>query len=48
MRAEIDALVAQGYGLDIDELQFIFTDFTLDAVPEKYRELVIAKFEALS
>ncbi len=48
MRAEIDALVAQGYGLDIDELQFIFTDFTLDAAPEKYRELVIAKFEALS
>ena len=27
--------------------KFIFTDFTLDAVPEKYRELVIAKFEAL-
>ena len=48
MRAEIDALVAHGYGLDIDELQFIFTDFTLDAVPENYRELVIAKFEALS
>ena len=47
MRAEIDALVAHGYGLDIDELQFIFTDFTLDAVPAKYRELVVAKFEAL-
>ena len=47
MRAEIDALVAQGYGLDIDELRFIFTDFTVDAVPEKYRELVVAKFEAL-
>lgn len=48
MRAEIDALVAQGYGLDVDELRFIFTDFTLDAVPEHYRELVVAKFEALS
>ena len=47
-RAEIDALVAQGYGLDFDELRFIFTDFTLDAVPEHYRKLVAAKFEALS
>jgi hypothetical protein len=47
MRAEIDALVAQGYGLDVDELRFIFTDFTLDAVPEHYRDLVVAKFEAL-
>ena len=47
MRADIDALVAQGYGLDVDELRFIFTDFTFDAVPEAYRELVVAKFEAL-
>ncbi|MXZ01094.1 hypothetical protein F4Y93_10765 [Candidatus Poribacteria bacterium] len=46
-RAEIDALVAQGYGLDVDELRFIFTDFTFDAVPEHYREQVVAKFEAL-
>ena len=48
MRSEIDALVAQGYGLEVDELRFIFTDFTLDAVPEHYRELVVAKFEALT
>jgi len=46
-RAEIDALVAQGYGLNVDELRFIFTDFTFDAVPEHYREQVVAKFEAL-
>ena len=46
-RAEIDALVARGYGLDVDELRFIFTDFTVDAVSEDYRDLVVAKFEAL-
>lgn len=45
-RAEIDALVAQGYGLDVDELRFIFEDFTLDAVPQHYREQVIAHFES--
>ena len=48
MRAEIDALVAQGYELNVDDLRFIFTDFTLGAVPEHYRDLVVAKFEALS
>ena len=45
-RAEIDALVAQGYGLNVDEMRFIFEDFTLDAVPQHYREQVIAKFES--
>ena len=35
-------------GLDLDELRFIFTDFTLDAVPQHYRALVAEKFEALS
>ena len=46
-RAEIDALVAHGYGLTADELRFIFTDFTERAVSPAYRELVLEKFEAL-
>ena len=47
MRAEIDALVAQGYGLTADELGFVFTDFTENAVSPAYRERVMAAFEAL-
>ena len=45
MRAEIDALVARAYGLTEDELRFIFTDFTENAVSPAYRELVLEKFE---
>ena len=45
MRAEIDALVAHAYGLSEDELRFVFTDFTDNAVPRSYRDLVITKFE---
>ena len=47
MRAEIDALVAQGYGLTADELAFVFTDFTEDAVSSSYRARVLQKFEEL-
>ena len=47
MRAEIDALVAHAYGLTADELRFIFTDFTENAVPQVYRNLVLGKFEGL-
>ena len=47
MRAEIDALVAHAYGLTADELRFIFTDFTQNAVPQTYRDQVLGKFEAL-
>ena len=47
MRAEIDALVAHAYGLTADELRFIFTDFTENAVPQVYRDLVLEKFEGL-
>ncbi len=43
-RAEIDALVARAYGLDDDDLEMIFADFTLDAVPEAYREQIREKF----
>ena len=46
-RAEIDALVARAYGLTEDELRFIFTDFTENAVTPAYRELVLEKFEGL-
>ena len=44
MRAEIDALVARAYGLTEDELRFIYTDFTENAISAAYRELVLKKF----
>ena len=44
-RAEIDALVARAYGLTEDELSFIFTDFTENAVTPAYRKLVLEKFK---
>ena len=47
MRAEIDALVARAYGLTEDELRFIFTDFTENAVSPAYRQLVLERFEGL-
>ena len=47
MRAEIDALVARAYGLTEDELCFIFTDFTENAVSPTYRRLVLRKLETL-
>ena len=47
MRAEIDALVAHAYDLTADELRFIFTDFTENAVPQVYRDLVLEKFEGI-
>ena len=46
-RAEIDALVARAYGLTEDELPFIFTDFTENAVSPAYREKVLEWFERL-
>ena len=47
MRSEIDALVARAYDLTADELCFIFTDFTENAVSPAYRQLVLEKFEGL-
>lgn len=44
LRAEIDALVARAYGLTPDDLEVVFSDFTLDAVPEEYRQLVRERF----
>ena len=46
-RAEIDALVAHAYGLAKDELRFVFTDFTENAVSLAYREKVLEWFERL-
>ena len=46
-RAEIDALVAHAYGLAVDELSFVFTDFTERAVSPAYRRQVLEKFEGL-
>ena len=43
----IDALVAHSYGLTGDELRFIFTDFTENAVSPAYREKVLEWFERL-
>ena len=44
LRAEIDGLVARAYGLNESELDLLFTDFTLDAVPDHYRDLVRRAF----
>ena len=41
------APVARAYGLTIDELRFIFTDFTENAVSPAYRRQVLEKFEGL-
>lgn len=48
LRAEIDAFVAIGYGLDATDLETVFSDFTRDAVPDVYRDLVRAKFVEFS
>jgi hypothetical protein len=47
LRAEIDALVARAWDLDADDLETIFADFTLDAVPEPYRQSVRDRFAEL-
>jgi hypothetical protein len=40
LRAEVDARVAHAWGLNGKDLETIFADFTLDAVPEPYRQRV--------
>ena len=47
MRAEIDAVIARAYDLTVDELRFIFTDFTENAVSPAYRRQVLEKFDGL-
>jgi hypothetical protein len=48
LRAEIDARVAHAWGLGAADLETIFADFTLDAVPEPYRQRVRDRFAELS
>jgi hypothetical protein len=48
LRAEIDARVARIWGLTDEELEIVFSDFTLDAVPEDYRDAVRKRFAELS
>ncbi len=43
MKAEIDALVATAYGLTSADLEVVFEDFTLNAVPAAYRDNVANK-----
>jgi hypothetical protein len=47
LRVDIDARVARAWDLTADELEVVFSDFTLDAVPESYRERVRARFAEL-
>lgn len=47
-RAEIDALVAHGYGLTTDDLEVVFDDFTLAAVPAAYRDQVRDAYRRLA
>jgi len=42
--AEIDALVASMYGLDAQDLETIFSDFTSEAVPEERRQAIRDQF----
>jgi hypothetical protein len=48
MIAELDALVAAMYGLVDAELETIFRDFTVDAVPEARREATRSHFRRLA
>lgn len=48
LRAEIDARVAHAWDLEATDLETIFADFTLDAVPETYRQLVRDRFAELA
>jgi hypothetical protein len=47
LRADIDARVARAWKLTPEELEIVFSDFTLDAVPEAYRDRVRARFADL-
>ncbi len=48
LRAEIDARVAHAWHLDTADLETIFADFTLAAVPEPYRQQVRDRFAELT
>jgi hypothetical protein len=46
LRAEIDAVVARSWGLDAEDLEIVFSDFSLGAVSEDYRGMVRRYFRA--
>ncbi len=48
LRAECDAWAAHAYGLDADELELVFSDFTESAVPPDYRDAVRARLSELA
>jgi hypothetical protein len=48
LRAEIDSRVAHAWGLDAADLETIFADFTLEAVPVIYRQRVRDRFAELA
>ncbi|MEJ7790976.1 MAG: hypothetical protein WKF65_03270 [Gaiellaceae bacterium] len=48
LRAGIDARVAHAWRLDVIDLETIFADFTLDSVPETYRQRVRDRFAELA
>jgi len=48
LRARVDALVARAYGLGAGDLDILFADFTLDAVPAKHRAAVRTEFGRLT
>ncbi len=43
LRADIDARVARAWGLGAEDLELMFQDFTMDALPPEYRHLVIRR-----
>lgn len=47
LRMDIDARVARSWGLSANDLQIMFRDFTLDAVPANYRERLRARLADL-
>lgn len=47
LRVEIDALVARAWELTADDLETVLEDFTLDAVPESYRDRLRGRFAEL-
>jgi len=48
LRADIDARVAHAWGLTAAELEVVFHDFTLAAVPAAYRDRVRTRFAELA
>ena len=46
-RAEIDALVAHAYCLTKDETAFLFEDYPSGAYSDEFKELVMAKYDAV-